>query len=70
MDINNFDIYWHLGKEIVLLKGYDYAVLEGVKSMMRVLYLSICSTTLGLFVNDYYPCHHTHYFQTKFSAFC
>ena len=35
MDINNLDIYWHLGKEIVLLKGPDYAVLEGVKSMMR-----------------------------------
>jgi triacylglycerol lipase len=35
MDINNIDIYWHLGKEIVLLKGHDYAVLEGVKSMMR-----------------------------------
>jgi len=35
MDINNVDIYWHLGKEIVLLEGNDYAVLEGVKSMMR-----------------------------------
>ena len=35
MDINNIDIYWHLGKEIVLLQGHKYAVLEGVKSMMR-----------------------------------
>lgn len=35
MDINNIDIYWHLGKEFVLLKGHDYAMLEGVKSMMR-----------------------------------
>ena len=35
MDINNIDIYWHLGKEIVLLKGHEYAVLEGLKSMMR-----------------------------------
>ncbi|MFC1750580.1 lipase family protein [Pseudomonadota bacterium] len=35
MDINNIDIYWHLGKEIVLLKEHDYAELAGVKSMMR-----------------------------------
>ena len=35
MDINKVDIYWHLGKEIVLLEGRDYATLEGIKSMMR-----------------------------------
>ncbi len=35
MNINKLDIYWHLGKEIVLLEEHDYAVLEGVKSMMR-----------------------------------
>ncbi len=35
MDIKNLDIYWHLGKEIVLLDEHDYALLEGVKSMMR-----------------------------------
>ena len=35
MDINKLDIYWHIGKEIVLLSGHGYAVLEGVKSMMR-----------------------------------
>jgi len=35
MDMSKIDIYWHLGKEIILLKGNDYAVLEGVKSMMR-----------------------------------
>ena len=35
MDIRKLDIYWHLGKEIVLLEGYEYAELEGVKSMMR-----------------------------------
>jgi len=45
MDINNLDIYWHLGKEIVLLKGYDYAVLEGVKSMMRAT--KIINTSLS-----------------------
>lgn len=35
MDIRKLDIYWHLGEEIVLLDGHDYARLEGVKSMMR-----------------------------------
>jgi len=35
MDINNLDIYWHLGKEIILLPGTTYAVLQGVNSMMR-----------------------------------
>lgn len=35
MDIRKLDIYWHLGKEIVLLEGQEYAELEGVKSMMR-----------------------------------
>ncbi len=35
MDINDLDIYWHLGKEVVLLKNIDYAVLEGVNSMLR-----------------------------------
>lgn len=45
MDINNIDIYWHLGKEVVLLEERDYAVLEGVKSMMRAG--RIINTTLG-----------------------
>ncbi len=45
MDINNINIYWHLGKEIVLLEGADYAVLEGVKSMMRAS--RVINTTLG-----------------------
>lgn len=35
MDLSKLDIYWHLGKEVVLLEGHDYAVLKGVKSMMR-----------------------------------
>lgn len=35
LDINKLDIYWHLGKEIVLLANKDYAELEGLKSMMR-----------------------------------
>ncbi len=45
MDINKLDIYWHLGKEIVLLEEHDYAELEGVKSMMRAT--KIFSTKLS-----------------------
>lgn len=37
MDINNLDIYWHAGREVVLLPGSDYAVLEGMNSMMRAI---------------------------------
>ncbi len=36
MDINDLDIYWHLGTEILLLSNSDYAVLEGLSSMLRV----------------------------------
>ena len=35
MDINDLDIYWHLGKEIILLSGTTYAVLKEVNSMLR-----------------------------------
>ncbi len=35
MDIHNMDVYWHAGKEVVLLQGKDYAVLEGMDSMLR-----------------------------------
>lgn len=35
LDINNIDIFWHVGTEIVLLEGNQYAVLEGVNSMLR-----------------------------------
>lgn len=45
MDINNVDVYWHLGKEIVLLEGNDYALLEGVKSMLRAT--KIINTSLS-----------------------
>lgn len=45
LDINNLDIYWHLGKEIVLLPNQDYAELEGIKSMMRAT--RIINTTLS-----------------------
>jgi triacylglycerol lipase len=35
LDINNIDVYWHAGKEVVLLDGNRYALLEGVDSMLR-----------------------------------
>ncbi|VAX01975.1 Lipase family protein [hydrothermal vent metagenome] len=35
MDINNLDIYWHQGKEIILLADSRYAVLKGLNSMLR-----------------------------------
>jgi len=35
MYIDDIDIYWHLGQEIVLLHTNDYALLNGTESMMR-----------------------------------
>ena len=35
MDINDLDIYWHAGKEVVLLAGNRYAILQGMDSMLR-----------------------------------
>ena len=37
MELMNLDIYWHLGKEVVLLPGNAYAELEGMDSMMRAV---------------------------------
>lgn len=35
VDISSPDIYWHSGKEIILLPDADYAILEGMDSMLR-----------------------------------
>ncbi len=35
LDINNLDIYWHSGQEVLLLPGSKYALLEGMNSMLR-----------------------------------
>lgn len=35
MDINNVDIYWHAGKEVILLDDTKYAILKGTQSMLR-----------------------------------
>jgi hypothetical protein len=35
LDIKNPDIYWHAGKEVILLDDTGYAILEGVDSMLR-----------------------------------
>ena len=35
LDLQNVDLYWHAGREVVLLSGGEYALLEGVDSMLR-----------------------------------
>jgi triacylglycerol lipase len=35
MDINNLDIYWHLGQELILHTGTQYSLLVGLDSMLR-----------------------------------
>jgi len=35
LDIKNLDIYWHVGKEVILLDETGYATLEGFDSMLR-----------------------------------
>ena len=35
LDINDLDVYWHAGTEVVLLADTEYAVLDGIDSMLR-----------------------------------
>jgi triacylglycerol lipase len=35
LDINNLDVYWHAGIEVILLTDNQYAILEGMDSMLR-----------------------------------
>jgi len=35
LDLSNVDVYWHTGKEVILLANSQYAVLEGTESMLR-----------------------------------
>jgi hypothetical protein len=35
LDINNLDIYWHAGLEVILLPGNQYSTLQGMDSMLR-----------------------------------
>jgi triacylglycerol lipase len=35
LDLSNVDVYWHAGKEVVLLANSQYAVLQGTESMLR-----------------------------------
>ena len=37
VDINNLDIYWHPGKEVILLADNTYAITKGIESMMRAI---------------------------------
>lgn len=34
-DIDNIDIYWHIGREVILLADRQYAILQGIDSMLR-----------------------------------
>ena len=35
MDLQNLDIYWHAGKELLLNADNSYSILEGMNSMLR-----------------------------------
>jgi hypothetical protein len=35
LQLQNLDIYWHMGNEVILLPGKQYALTDGIKSMMR-----------------------------------
>ncbi len=35
LDINNLDVYWHAGIEVILLADDQYSILEGLDSMLR-----------------------------------
>ena len=35
LDINNLDIFWHAGREVILLDDTQFAVLDGMDSMLR-----------------------------------
>ena len=35
LQLQNLDIYWHIGEEIILMSGQDYALTQGLKSMLR-----------------------------------
>lgn len=35
VDFNDLDIYWHSGRELILLADTTYALLEGVNSLLR-----------------------------------
>ena len=35
LQLQNLDIYWHLGEEVILMSGQKYALTQGLKSMLR-----------------------------------
>jgi len=35
LDVDNIEIYWHAGREVILLADSRYAILEGLDSMLR-----------------------------------
>lgn len=43
LDINNLRIYWHAGRELLLLDGDRYAIINGTTSMLRTTDISLQS---------------------------
>lgn len=37
VDLNDLDIYWHPGTEVILLPENTYAITEGIESMLRAI---------------------------------
>jgi len=35
LQLQNLDIYWHMGRELILLDEHKFALTQGLKSMMR-----------------------------------
>ena len=35
LELQNLDIYWHVGEEIILMPANQYAITGGIKSMLR-----------------------------------
>ena len=35
LQLQDMDIYWHVGEEIILLPGQEYSSIRGIKSMLR-----------------------------------
>ena len=37
LDLKNIDIYWHLGREVVLYDDHSYSILKGLDAMLRAV---------------------------------
>ena len=53
LDLSNLDIYWHAGKEVILLEGDRYSVLEAADSMLRAAQFILQPLTEENLTNHY-----------------